>query len=289
MESSDLRSEDGFGEKGSASHIGKAGLNGKVSHNGNVVFAEIKSRDSIDAEYCQKARAVTRVDGDQNYCKRCVTYCRNYVVVVIERRGMFRECLVRSIREYLPDEILSFANVAEWQRSRSPTQASIVLLSIGPERLAEDVARSELALLSAEVPDVPVIVLSDQDDLSEAVEAIGKGAKGYISTKSDFAIVMEAIHLVQVGGTYVPAECLLSTKHLGALAAARPSNGAFTSRELAVIQAIRQGKSNKIIAYDLNMCESTVKVHVRHIMKKLHAHNRTEVAIKSASLSGCLD
>ncbi|MGU3537814.1 LuxR C-terminal-related transcriptional regulator, partial [Methylobacterium sp. A54F] len=43
-------------------------------------------------------------------------------------------------------------------------------------------------------------------------------------------------------------------------------------------RALRKGTPNKIIAYELNMCESTVKVHVRNIMKKLKAKNRTEVA-----------
>jgi DNA-binding NarL/FixJ family response regulator len=52
----------------------------------------------------------------------------------------------------------------------------------------------------------------------------------------------------------------------------------FTRRQVAVIDALRKGKANKIIAYELNMCESTVKVHVRNIMKKLNARNRTEVA-----------
>jgi DNA-binding NarL/FixJ family response regulator len=47
---------------------------------------------------------------------------------------------------------------------------------------------------------------------------------------------------------------------------------------LQVVEAIRQGKPNKIIAYELAMCESTVKVHVRTIMKKLKARNRTQIA-----------
>jgi DNA-binding NarL/FixJ family response regulator len=44
------------------------------------------------------------------------------------------------------------------------------------------------------------------------------------------------------------------------------------------VDALRRGKANKIIAYELNMKESTVKVHVRNIMKKLRATNRTQVA-----------
>ena len=44
------------------------------------------------------------------------------------------------------------------------------------------------------------------------------------------------------------------------------------------MEALRRGKPNKIIAYELNMCESTVKVHIRNIMKRLKAKNRTEAA-----------
>jgi DNA-binding NarL/FixJ family response regulator len=54
----------------------------------------------------------------------------------------------------------------------------------------------------------------------------------------------------------------------------------FTAREADVVEALRQGKANKIIAYELNLCESTVKVHIRSIMRKLKATNRTEVAYK---------
>jgi DNA-binding NarL/FixJ family response regulator len=60
----------------------------------------------------------------------------------------------------------------------------------------------------------------------------------------------------------------------------------FTARQAAVIDALRRGKANKIIAYELNMRESTVKVHVRNIMKKLNAKNRTEVAYRANELLG---
>ncbi|MBV9288310.1 MAG: response regulator transcription factor [Hyphomicrobiales bacterium] len=60
-----------------------------------------------------------------------------------------------------------------------------------------------------------------------------------------------------------------------------PTASTMTSRELAVIRAIQQGKSNKLIAYQLSMCESTVKAHLRNIMRKIGAKNRTDVAIKA--------
>jgi DNA-binding NarL/FixJ family response regulator len=64
----------------------------------------------------------------------------------------------------------------------------------------------------------------------------------------------------------------------------KPEAEFFTSRQAAVIEALRMGKPNKSIAYELNMCESTVKVHVRNIMKKLKAKNRTEVAFMANKL-----
>ena len=59
--------------------------------------------------------------------------------------------------------------------------------------------------------------------------------------------------------------------------------GEFTAKQVSVIEGIRRGKANKTIAYELNMCESTVKVHIRNIMKKLNVRNRTELALKASS------
>ena len=53
----------------------------------------------------------------------------------------------------------------------------------------------------------------------------------------------------------------------------------FSPRQIQVLERLQQGKQNKIIAYELGMCESTVKVHIRHIMRKLNARNRTQVVL----------
>ena len=84
------------------------------------------------------------------------------------------------------------------------------------------------------------------------------------------------MRLVHADGVLVPESCLHSLPERTDSAAQRAT--LFTHRQLQVVEAIRQGKPNKIIAYELSMCESTVKVHVRTIMKKLQARNRTQVA-----------
>jgi DNA-binding NarL/FixJ family response regulator len=145
-----------------------------------------------------------------------------------------------------------------------------------------------LKALAELAPGAPVVVLSQRNDLELARFVIGHGAKGYIPVSMGFEIAIEAVRFVLAGGTYVPADCLLAGGSPEVTPSPRSSaSGVVTARELAVVRAIQHGKPNKIIAYELNMCESTVKVHVRHIMKKLAAKNRTEVAIKASALFSC--
>ena len=80
----------------------------------------------------------------------------------------------------------------------------------------------------------------------------------------------------------MPASCVASASRqmLATSDATERQASFFTSRQSAVVEALKRGKANKIIAYELNMCESTVKVHVRNVMRKLKATNRTEVVYK---------
>jgi DNA-binding NarL/FixJ family response regulator len=58
----------------------------------------------------------------------------------------------------------------------------------------------------------------------------------------------------------------------------------FSPRQLQVLERLNEGKQNKVIAYELGMAESTVKEHIRHIMKKLNARNRTQVVLMSRNV-----
>ena len=59
----------------------------------------------------------------------------------------------------------------------------------------------------------------------------------------------------------------------------------FSPRQMEILQQLWQGKQNKTIAIDLDISESTVKVHIQHIMKKLNARNRTQVVLLTRSWS----
>ena len=204
-------------------------------------------------------------------------------IAVIESRTFLGECIRRSARLALPLPIITYSTVFELEQRHSPASPEIVIVSLTEAGSAAVV--NTLTKLSELFPGIPVIVLADKTDPELALIAIRHGAKGYIPFTLRFDIAVEAVRFVLAGGTYVPMDCFLAGRGSGIAAAPpSPSVGAVTGRELAVVRAIQQGKPNKVIAYNLNMCESTVKVHVRNIMKKLKARNRTEVAIKAQAV-----
>ena len=206
-------------------------------------------------------------------------------VVIVESRIFLRECIQRSFQSALSIPVETLTSFSELDEQRTIESARLVIISLDETDAQESV--KALSIISDLAPSLPTIVLSSKYNFEVMRAVIGYGAKGYIPMTMGFEIAVEAVRFVLAGGTYLPAEYILSAIP-SAVTPSRPAaSGAITSRELAVVRAIHQGKPNKIIAYELNMCESTVKVHVRHIMKKLRAKNRTDVAIKATALLAC--
>jgi DNA-binding NarL/FixJ family response regulator len=143
-----------------------------------------------------------------------------------------------------------------------------------------------LVELAPQTGDCPAVILSDNEDPDLIVRMLGKNVRGYVPTSLSIAVAIQAIELARAGGVYVPASSLIAAHRVqeAPSTTVQKTNGLFTARQAAVVEALRRGKANKIIAYELKMRESTVKVHVRNIMKKLHATNRTEVAYLASRL-----
>ncbi|MFN3348026.1 LuxR C-terminal-related transcriptional regulator [Pseudorhodoplanes sp.] len=208
-------------------------------------------------------------------------------IVVIEQRILIRDCLVKCLKEIGIGPVLAFASISEWRDATTPYAPLLILYSLGTKEAENTELHQNLALLNASAPNVPVVVVSDSEDTSRVVSALKCGARGYIPTSVTLNVALEAMRLIEAGGTFAPASALLDALPPAERAPPRGDidrKVLFTARQLAVLVALRRGKANKQIAYELNMREGTVKVHVRHIMKKLRARNRTEVAIMANDL-----
>jgi DNA-binding NarL/FixJ family response regulator len=197
-------------------------------------------------------------------------------IAIIESRPFLRECISHSIQSALSISVLTYSTLSELGAQHQDVSVQLVVLSL------IDASSEACANTLKDLPEftAPVIALASTNDPELARAAIRCGAKGYIPVTMGFEIAIEVMRFVLAGGTYVPPDCLLVTDQPGPPESAALSRlYILTSRELSVVRAIQQGKSNKIIATELNMCLSTVKVHVRNVMRKLNAKNRTDVAM----------
>jgi DNA-binding NarL/FixJ family response regulator len=204
-------------------------------------------------------------------------------IAIIESRPFLRECIRHSMESALSTSVLTYSTLSELGARHQDVSAQLVVLSLIDA--TSEACANALKDLSEFDLGSPIIVLASTNDADLARAAIGYGAKGFIPVTMGFEIAIDVMRFVLAGGTYVPPDCLLVSDPLGLPASTTlPRLYALTSRELSVVRAIQQGKSNKVIANELNMCLSTVKVHVRNVMRKLNAKNRTDVAMKAQTL-----
>lgn len=205
-------------------------------------------------------------------------------IAIIDDRPLMCDCFARSLELIEPSFRIQRYPTVEAFDAASPEETervSTVLLCVMWSNSHADYHLSRIAHLKATRPSLGIVMLSDIENFDDIVKAVESGTRGYIPTSVSLQVAAKAIQLVAAGGTFIPPSVLFSSGQ--AIKDSQPAkqpqgDNVFTSRQMSVIEALRRGKANKVIAYELNMCESTVKVHIRNVMKKLRARNRTEVA-----------
>lgn len=165
---------------------------------------------------------------------------------------------------------------------------ALVVLSLGGTPVC-GAARADIELVQRRLPQVPLVIISDLEEPEDVVAAFHAGVRGFIPTSLPPDVALQTFTYLLCGGSYFPPAAMVrpagdearaGRPHHTAHGAAEGSGpGRLTGRQAEVLALLRQGKSNKMIARDLGMQEATVKVHVRQIMRKLGAANRTEAAL----------
>jgi DNA-binding NarL/FixJ family response regulator len=161
--------------------------------------------------------------------------------------------------------------------------------------------------LRALAPHVPLMILSDSESREEIISALNVGAQRSLYIGVNAELALQAFSFMLKGGSYfssamrpkqtdpaqmppaidcIPTPSCVTGGGNGAkkdLEDAGPRNRSLTARQKAVLELLRRGDTNKIIARQLGMREGTVKVHVRQIMRKLGVTNRTQIAVVCAN------
>ena len=199
-------------------------------------------------------------------------------IALIDRHSFTRESTTRSLQDLCKLlEIQSFATSDECVNSS--TYYDVILYHIHQAVVGHDNNRVTFSVEKL-LPIAPIIILCDVDSSESIRAAFDSGVRGYIPTIStNLELATEILYLVKIGGTFVPPSGL-SPRRVKPLGSPNPATTQFTLRQRAVLDCLKLGKTNKLIAYELGISESSVKTHIRNIMRKMNAGNRTEVVCR---------
>jgi len=138
-----------------------------------------------------------------------------------------------------------------------------------------------IAAIRAEFPDARIIVLTTYAGDAQAAAALKAGAAGYLLKNLVRKELIETIRVVHAGKRRIPPDIATEI-------AEHVADDALTEREIEILRRVAAGKSNKLIAAELNISEGTVKTHMKSILPKLDASDRTH-AVTIALKRGILD
>lgn len=197
-------------------------------------------------------------------------------IMIVEAQTLIRECLERCLQDFYSGFfVVSYPTIGQCvNKETGQPRPAFVIYGVNNCRASDPEVEQGLSQLKQAFLGVPIILMSGRADADYVLDALDHGARGYLSTDTSLEVAVGATNVVTAGGTFVPASSLSALTQ----ATTPPARGeGFTRRQLEVLSRLRLGKPNRIIARELGMSESTVKAHVRNLMQKLRATNRTQV------------
>jgi DNA-binding NarL/FixJ family response regulator len=212
-----------------------------------------------------------------------------FTVALVGGRRLREQCLARFLEmSGVRIRVGAVENLRE-DLVRPDGAIDVVVIDTGDHTCRDPAITMIFACLGDVLPPIPVVVISDREDWSAVLDALALGVRAYVPSSLDPEIFLETLRFVQRGGTFIPHDVLIKASlHREPKQSAelrRVEMCGLTPSEQRVLELLRRGQSNKLIARELNIGESTVKVHVRRIMKKLHAANRTQAALVAQQMA----
>ena len=192
----------------------------------------------------------------------------NYIrVLSIDDHPLVREGIASIINSQADMSLAGAAsNAKEGIETFRTLRPDVTLMDL---RLQDLSGLDVMIAIRSEFPDARVIVLTTFEGDMDVQRALKAGARGYLLKSMHPQQMLDMIRQVHAGKKCVPAEIASGlAEHLG--------EEALSPRELEVLQQVAAGHRNRDIAAKLFIAEETVKVHMKHIMEKLSANDRTQ-------------
>ena len=200
-------------------------------------------------------------------------------ILTVDDHPMLREGLAVAIGDAddmtLVSEATSGREAIEKFRQFRP---DITLMDL---RMKEMSGLEAITAIRTEFPSARIIVLTTYEGDAQALAALRAGAAGYLLKSSVKKDLLDTIRAVHAGHRRIPSV-------IAAEIAEHAADDAISEREIEILRRVASGKSNRHIAVELRITENTVKAHMRRILPKLEANDRTH-AVTIALKRGILD
>lgn len=211
------------------------------------------------------------------------TNMRPVRVLLVDDHALFRSG-VKALLSRRPEvEVVGEAGDAlEGVKRAAELRPDVVLLDLHMPGMS---GHEALRLILDQDPEARVIMLTVSEDAEDLLEALKAGATGYLLKNTDADYLVQSLCLASRGESVVAPQMTGSlVSGLKALARGERQEAAstrerLTPREVEILVALASGASNKEIARDLRLAESTVKIHVQHILRKLDLSSRVQAAV----------
>ncbi len=201
-------------------------------------------------------------------------------IVIADGQQLVADALCGYVRQRILNAEVTTAGTLDeiLQKVGSEEAAELLLIDLdtpGMERL------KGVKILRNRFPQIPIVIMSGISDDHLVKEALEQGASGFVLKQISGEAMVKVLELVLAGETYIPSQTLSRMCRPRGTKVVAPGNvsGIFerlTRREREVLELLRQGCSNKQIAGKLGVKEITAAFHVRGLLKKLGASNRTQ-------------
>ncbi len=197
-------------------------------------------------------------------------------ILIADDHPLFRQALKLAVSRAAPDaRVLEAGQLGEAiEAARGTDRLDLILLDL---RMPGSDGFAGVALLHAERPDTPIVVISSADEAEAAPRARAYGAVGFVSKTADLATLEASVARALAGERDAPAEPLPADDVSNRVASLTPT-------ELKVLLGVLAGRLNKQIAFDLGVSEATVKGHMTAILRKLGVQNRTQAVLAARAL-----
>lgn len=200
-------------------------------------------------------------------------------VLLVDDHNLFRSGVKALLARQADIEVVGeAADGIDGIRQAQALNPDIVLLDLDMPGIS---GREAVRTLVAELPQTRVLILTVSEDAEDLLDTLRAGAAGYLLKNIDTEYFVDAIRQAASGDSIVSPE--MTAKLVAGLKqpvnSPAPIKDRLSARERDIVAALARGASNKEIARELGLAESTVKIHVQNILRKLNLSSRVQAAV----------